>query len=255
MKERQEEKRISADPQPLETAPAGPKEEPKSKTPRVLSTSLGVVLAANLLLAPQAFGDYSAPDAPEQPKLVEWSTEAVKAYFDPNVDWNIPYPVKDKKDEEGQTGTGGTGPAAAGGGSAGASSPVVIHNGGGFGWDDLLLYHLIFNNGRSYSSSGWSSSHPSTYYGTSQPYRPRTFDSETFRNQPVAGSTVRPKTTASSGTFNTKTGSGSGVSSSSSGTSPISGSRTTSSSRGSIGSTSGGFGSSSSHSSGSSFGS
>jgi hypothetical protein len=254
MKEQQEGKRASANPHWAATAPAEPKAEPKNKAPRVLSTSLGMVLAANLLLAPQAFGDNSAPAAPEQPKLVEWSTDAVKAYFDPNVDWNIPYPVKEKKDDgEGQT--GGTGSASAGGTSANSSSPVIINNGGGFGWDDLLLYHLIFNNGRSYSSSGWSSSHPSTYYGTSQPYRPKSFNSETFRNQPVAGSTVRPKTTASSGTFNTKSGSSSTVRSSGSGTSSSVSSRTTSSSRGSIGSTSSSFSSSSSQSSGSSFGS
>jgi hypothetical protein len=210
---------------------------------RVLSTSLGLLLAANMLLMPEAAnaaGESAANNA-DQPKLVEWSSDAVKAYFDPNVDWNIPYPVASN-----------TSGSAAGGGTAvangtGGGNTTIIREGGGFGWDDLLLYHLIFNSGRSYSTSAWDSSRPVVDNRTNQPYKPKSFDSETFRNQPTAGSTVRPTTSSKSGTFTTR-------SKASSSTSSSTATKPSSSSPGSIGGKSSGFSSSTSHSSGISFG-
>jgi hypothetical protein len=216
---------------------------------RVLSTSLGLLLAANLLLIPEAAeaaGESAANNA-DQPKLVEWSTDAVKAYFDPNVDWSIPYPVKSEPTDS----AAGGGTAAANGGGGGNTSVI----GGGFGWDDLLLYHLLFNSGRAYSTSAWDSSRPVMDNRTNQPYKPKSFDSETFRNQPMAGSTVRPTTSSKSGTFTTR--SKASTSNSSSTSSKVQSSTSTkpsSSSPGGIGGKSSGFGSSSSHSSGISFG-
>ncbi|MCC2684758.1 MAG: hypothetical protein K0R75_1657 [Paenibacillaceae bacterium] len=212
---------------------------------RVLSTSLGILLAANMLLMPEAAdaaGESAANNA-DQPKLVEWSSDAVKAYFDPNVDWNIPYPVG--SNTSGSAAAAGAGTAVANG--TGGGNTTIIREGGGFGWDDLLLYHLIFNSGRSYSTSAWDSSRPVMDNRTNQPYSPKSFDSETFRNQPTAGSTVRPTTSSKSGTFTTR-------SKASSSTSSSTATKPSSSSPGSIGGKSSGFSSSTSHSSGISFG-
>jgi hypothetical protein len=218
---------------------------------RVLSTSLGLLLAVNLLMTPEATeaaGEIAANNS-DKPKLVEWSSDAVKAYFDPNVDWNIPYPV----------GSNTSGSAASGGTSVANGSEngntTIIREGGGFGWDDLLLYHLLFNSGRAYSTSAWDSSRPVMDNRTNQPYKPKSFDSETFRNQPTAGSTVRPTTSSKSGTFTTRTKASSSTSGSTATKTPTATStKPSSSSPGSIGGKSSGFGSSTSHSSGISFG-
>ncbi|GIQ70248.1 hypothetical protein DUZ99_06245 [Xylanibacillus composti] len=204
----------------------------QGKPLRVLSTSLGVALAANLLLMPPARAETTNPDA--GPVLVEWSTEAVKEYYDPEIDWNLPIrlPAEGADFEEGPL--DGSGEEAAGG-TGGGSAPVIVHN--GFGWDDLLLYHLIFNSGRSYSSRSWSDSRPVYNPRTNEPYRPKTFESGSFQNKPTAGSTVRPKTTDSTGSI-TRRGSASSSSA-----------KATSSSPGGIGGKSSSFSSSSKSSS------
>ncbi|MFD7524156.1 hypothetical protein [Paenibacillus chitinolyticus] len=239
----------------------------RTRTPkplRVLNTSLGVVLAANLLLVPAVYAESKAAE----PKIIEWSNEDVKTYFDPSADWNIPLP--EQLDKPGATptptpsagvGTGGTGAGA------GATAPIVYNN--GLDWTDLMLYHLIFNSGGSYSSSGWSSSRPSYDYRTKKPYSVPTYDSTKFQNKQTANSTVKPKTSNTTGAFNSKstinsrnnsskssTSSGStstksGTSSSSGSVSSGSSSKSSSSSSGSIGGKSGGFSSSGSSSSGS----
>jgi len=218
----------------------------KSGAPlKVLSTSLGVALAANLLMVPGGVKGETA--GTDQPKLVEWSSDAVKQYFDAGMDWNIPIP--------GQGGAAQPSPsqssAAGSGGNGGSAAPVVIHN-GGFGWDDLLLYHLIFNRGGSYSSSSWSNRRPVYDPRTNQPYKSKSYSAGTFENKPVEGSNVKPKTSASTGSFNSKPGtssssakSGSSSSSVSSSSSSSSSSKSTSSSSGSIGGKSSGFSSSS----------
>ncbi|WP_405080176.1 hypothetical protein ACI48J_21550 [Paenibacillus chitinolyticus] len=258
----------------------------RTRTPkplRVLNTSLGVVLAANLLLVPAVYAESKAAE----PQIIEWSNEDVKTYFDPSADWSIPLP--EQLDKPGATptptpsagvGTGGTGAGA------GTAAPVVYNH--GLDWTDLMLYHLIFNSGGSYSSSGWSSSRPSYDYRTKKPYSVPTYDSTKFQNKQTANSTVKPKTSNTTGAFNSKstinsrnnssksssttgssstksssstgssgsgstsTKSGSSSSSSSSGSvSSGSSSKSSSSSSGSIGGKSGGFSSSGSSSSGS----
>lgn len=195
---------------------------------KILSTSLGVALLANAMMPGLANAESQAANAAAGPKLLEWSTEAVKAYYDPAVDWNLPLP---KELAEGETAQGqGTGGTAANGGSGGTT---IINNGSGFGWDDLILYHLLFNNGYAYSSTSWTSSHPTYYAGSTKRYKPKTYSSETFQNKPVAGSSVRPKTKDSTGTITR---------------------RSTSSKQGSIGGKSSGFSSSKSSSSRSSGG-
>ncbi len=162
---------------------------------RVLSTSLGIALLANAFLVPGGAVTAAGSDTTgEEPKLVAWSNEEVKAYFDKNVDWNLPIQLAEQgvQQEEG-TGTGGTGAASGG--------TTVINNyggyGTGFGWDDMLLYHLLFNSGSNYSSSGWNRSHGGYYAGTSTPYKPRSYSSGSFQNKQVAGSVVPPKTSTS----------------------------------------------------------
>ncbi|MFB7814360.1 hypothetical protein ACFC0X_09205 [Paenibacillus chitinolyticus] len=253
----------------------------RTRTPkplRVLNTSLGVVLAANLLLVPAVYAESKAAE----PQIIEWSNEDVKTYFDPSADWNIPLPEQLDKPGAGATptptpsagvGTGGTGAGV------GTAAPIVYNN--GLNWTDLMLYHLIFNSGGSYSSSGWSSSRPSYDYRTKKPYSVPTYDSTKFQNKQTANSTVKPKTSNTTGAFNSKstinsrnnsskssstTGSSStgksstssGSTSTKSGTSSSSGSvssgsssKSSSSSSGSIGGKSGGFSSSGSSSSGS----
>ncbi|MGW9125725.1 hypothetical protein ACWGPW_12045 [Paenibacillus chitinolyticus] len=253
----------------------------RTRTPkplRVLNTSLGVVLAANLLLVPAVYAESKAAE----PQIIEWSNEDVKTYFDPSADWNIPLPEQLDKPGAGATPTptpsGGVGTGGTGAG-VGTAAPIVYNN--GLNWTDLMLYHLIFNSGGSYSSSGWSSSRPSYDYRTKKPYSVPTYDSTKFQNKQTANSTVKPKTSNTTGAFNSKstinsrnnsskssstTGSSStgksstssGSSSTKSGTSSSSGSvssgsssKSSSSSSGSIGGKSGGFSSSGSSSSGS----
>lgn len=168
---------------------------PEGKPIRVLSTSLGLALLANAFLVPGAGATASGSGTTaDEPKLVAWSTEEVKQYFDKNVDWNIPLPAAEE-DQEGAgeaSGSGGSSSSGAGG------TTVINHYGGGFGWDDMLLYHLLFNSGSSYSSGRWYDGHRGYYAGSSTPYKPKTYSSETFQNKQMAGSVVRPKTSTSS---------------------------------------------------------
>ncbi|QHW34998.1 hypothetical protein GZH47_09460 [Paenibacillus rhizovicinus] len=223
---------------------------------RILSTSLGLALLANA-----AFGTIAHAEGEtgtEQPKLVEWSSDEVKQYFDPAVDWNIP--MLDEEDNgaagavepNSNAGTGST----AGTGTSGSSGDTIIINNGStsiFGWDDLMLYHLLFNQGSSYSTTRWYSSH-TTYNGTThQPYKAKTYTSDSFQNKPVVGSTVRPKTTSNSGTITRRSkstssspggigGNSSTLSTKNGSSSSSSGSSSSSSSRSSSSHSSGGFG-------------
>ncbi|MEK3790630.1 hypothetical protein MKX42_02575 [Paenibacillus sp. FSL R7-0204] len=161
---------------------------PDGKPVRVLSTSLGIALLANALFIPGSAG--ASGNGGEEPKLVSWSTEEVKQYFDKNVDWNIPYPEdQEEKVQEGQ-------------GAVTSGGTTVINNYGGynsgFGWDDVLLYHMLFNSGSFYSSRGWYNDRPTYYGGTRNTYKPPSYNSGRFQNKPVAGSVVKPKTSTSS---------------------------------------------------------
>jgi hypothetical protein len=207
---------------------------------RILSTSLGLVLVANMLFAPAVYGETATPTPSQstanQPKLTEWSSEEVKKYYDPNVDWNIPLPANDSKD---QSQTSGSADTNANGNS---NSTVIVNNGGGgfgggIGFTELLLFHMMFNRGGAYSSSQWYDRRPVFDPGTSRPYQAKSFNSDTFQNRPTAGSSVRPSTSQKSGTFSTKSSAGS---------------KSTSSSKGGIGGNSSGFSSSSKSSGGSS---
>ncbi|ASA24690.1 hypothetical protein [Paenibacillus donghaensis] len=155
---------------------------------RVLSTSLGIALLANAMFIPGGTAA-SASSSGEEPQLVSWSTEEVKAYFDKNVDWNIPYPEQEEVVEEGQ-------------GAVTSGGTTVVNNYGGynsgFGWDDLLLYHMLFNSGSNYSSRGWYNDRPTYYGGTRTTYKPPAYSSEKFQNKKVPGSVVKPKTSTSS---------------------------------------------------------
>ncbi|MNI26527.1 hypothetical protein D3C73_802290 [compost metagenome] len=210
--------------------PAGPRLlSAEGKPLRVLSTSLGIALLANAMFVPggvHATGSSSG----EEPQLVSWSTEEVKAYFDPNVDWNIPYPEESTE----ETVQEGTGVVTSGG-------TTVINNYGGyssgFGWDDMLLYHMLFNSGSIYSSRGWYNDRPTYYGGTRTTYKPPTYSSGSFQNKPVAGSVTKPKTSTSTTGSITRRGSSKagGVGGTSSGlgssTSSSSGSKSSSSSK------------------------
>lgn len=160
---------------------------PDGKPIRVLSTSLGIALLANAFLIPgePAHATGNSGTAAE-PKLVEWSTEEVKAYFDKNVDWSLPLPTEQSEEEQSS-------------GSSGGGTTVINHYGGygGFGWDDMLLYHLLFNSGSNYSSSTWHKNNRGYYPGTTTPYAPRTYTGGSFQNKSVAGSVVPPKTSTS----------------------------------------------------------
>lgn len=198
----------------------------EGKPLRILSTSLGIALLANVALMPgaaNAAGSNTSGNQPQsEPKLVKWSTEEVKQYYDPAIDWSLPIVEDDKQQEPQQQGdTQGTAGSSSGG-------TTVIHTSSGFGWDDLLLYHLLFNNGYAYSSRSWSSSHPTYYPNSSTRYKPKTYSSGTFQSKPVAGSAVAPKTSNSTGSITR---------------------RSTSSKPGGIGGKSSGFSSSSSSSS------
>lgn len=171
---------------------------------RILSTSLGIALLANLALMPAGASSAatSSPDAGTGPKLVEWSSEEVKQYFDAAVDWNLPLPDDGIGEEQQGTGQGaGQGAANGGGGTGGSGGTTIIHTNSGFGWDDLILYHLLFNNGSAYSSTSWTSSHPTYYGGTTTRYKPKTYSSGDFQNKSVPGSSVRPKTSDTTGTI------------------------------------------------------
>ncbi|SFI39296.1 hypothetical protein SAMN02799624_00781 [Paenibacillus sp. UNC496MF] len=214
---------------------------------RVLSTSLGLALLASVAFGAVSHAADGTTAAPEQPKLVEYSTEAVKAYFDPAVDWNLPMLGEDDEDEQDQTAvaSGGGGGAGSAGASGSGHETIIINNGShsSFGWDDLLLYHLLFNNGGSYSTSSWSRSHTTYYANTSTPYKAKSFTGDSFQNKPVVGSAVRPKTTTGSGTVtrrssSSKPGGIGGTSSVISGSKSSSGS----SSHGGSSHSSGGFG-------------
>lgn len=186
---------------------------PVSAPMKVLSTSLGAVLVANLLFSPGLLNDRPAYAEAAQPTLAEWSSEDVKSYFDPAVDWSLPELQDEKEAGAGTGGSGATGAAATGAAANGAvsgtssTSPTIVYRGGGFGWDDLLLYHLLFNRGGSYSSGAWHRSYPAYDTRTNQPYQPKTYSTGSFQNKQVPGSKVKPKTTVSSGTFSTKSGS------------------------------------------------
>lgn len=166
---------------------------PEGKPIKVLSTSLGIALLANAFLVPggTALATGSGTAAGDEPKLVEWSSEEVKQYFDKNVDWNLPLPLTEAEEQDG----GATG--AAEGSASGGGTTIINHYGGGFGWDDMLLYHLLFNSGSNYSSSGWNKKYGGYYAGTTTPYQPRNYSSGSFQNKPVAGSVVPPKTSTS----------------------------------------------------------
>jgi hypothetical protein len=211
----------------------------KGKPLRILSTSLGLVLVANMLFAPAVFGETASPtpspSAANQPKLTEWSSEAVKKYYDPNVDWNIPLPVEVNKGQTNKSGSTDTNTNTNGN----SNSTVIVNNGGGgfgggIGFTELLLFHMMFNRGGSYSSSQWYDRRPVFDPGTSRPYQAKSFNSDTFQNRPTAGSSVRPSTSQKSGTFSTNSSSSS---------------KSTSSSKGGIGGNSSGFSSSGSSSS------
>ncbi|MEF2966053.1 hypothetical protein V3851_09435 [Paenibacillus sp. M1] len=171
---------------------------PDGKPIRVLSTSLGIALLANAFLVPGgAASATGSGSSGEEPKLVAWSTEEVKAYFDKEVDWNLPLVVSDE-DQTGAEESGGE--SGSGSDSESGGTTVVNHYGGfgsGFGWDDMLLYHLLFNSGSNYSSSGWNQSRGGYYAGTTTPYTPKTYSSGSFQNKTVSGSVVPPKTSTS----------------------------------------------------------
>lgn len=216
------------------------KETSQQKPPCVLSTSLGIILAANLLLTPtltvtKVYGETAA----EESKLVEWSSEQVKKFYNASMDWNIPLPVDSKLEKVGAPGsTVSPSPTPIPNGSS--NTPVIVNQGGGFGMTDLLLYHMIFNRGGSYSANQMYNSRPVFNPGTTRPYQAKTFGADTFQNRPTTGSTVRPPTTSqTSGTFSTKSSMTT---------------KSTSSSSSGIGGKSGGFSSSSSSSSSSSGG-
>jgi hypothetical protein len=205
----------------------------EGKPLRILSTSLGIALLANISFMPgvstaSPASTNSPTTAVAAPKLVEWSSEEVKQYYDQAVDWNLPLL---KEEANGETTSPENGEGVTNSGNSGGTT--VVHTSSGFGWDDLILYHLLFNNGSSYSSRSWASAHPTYHSGSSTRYAPKSYSSGSFQNKPVAGSSVRPKTSDSTGSITR---------------------RSTSSSPGGIGGKSSGFSSSSSSSSHSSGG-
>lgn len=168
---------------------------PDGKPLRVLSTSLGIALLANTLLIPGSGSSAAGNDSSaDEPKLVAWSTEEVKQYFDKNVDWSIPLPAED---EHGGQAAGDAGASGTDGTGASSGTTVVNNYGSGFGWDDLLLYHFLFNSGSNYSTRAWYDDHRGYYSGTNTQYKPRTFSSESFQNKSTPGSAVKPKTSTS----------------------------------------------------------
>ena len=116
--------------------------------------------------------------------------------------------------------------------TGGITAPIIVNqvSGGGFGWDDLLLYHLIFNTVSPYSSSSWGNNHRSYYYRSNTPYVNKTYQPSSFTNR---STTKTPTTSSGSGTFKSNKASSSSSSS-----------KSTSTSTGSIGGKSSGFSSS-----------
>jgi hypothetical protein len=161
---------------------------PEGKPIRVLSTSLGLMLLANAIMATGAEAKNTFAEgefAAGEPKLVEWSNNDVKAYYNANIDWSIPLtdPVASDAEE---------------GKSKDSDGTTIVHN-SGFGWESMLLYGLLMSRGSAYSSQGWNSNHRGTYTGTNTPYTPRSYSSGTFQNKQVTGSSVRPKTSSTTG--------------------------------------------------------
>ncbi|XEC97267.1 hypothetical protein AB6A23_12360 [Paenibacillus tarimensis] len=210
---------------------------------KVLSTSLGIVLLANAVSASGAYGQ-SVTSANQgganDPVLIEWSSEEVKSFFDPTVDWTLPLSISEQESQEEAEG-GSAGSENQGGSGAETGGTTVIHTGSGFGWDDLLLYHLIFNRGGMYSSSTWHTNHKSYNPRTGTAYKPQSYGSGSFQNKPVAGSAVRPQTTNKSGTVTRRSTNSSpgGIGGKSSG---LSSSGSSGSSSSSVKSSGGGFG-------------
>jgi hypothetical protein len=226
---------------------------------KVLSASLGILLASQMLLVPQGTAETTSSSSTpaSTPTLVEWSSEGVKAYYDGAIDWSLPLLA----DKGAASPSPSPTPSSSSSGSGGAQAPIIVNNhvsGGGFGWDDLLLYHLIFNGGSPYSSSNWVSNHTSYHYRSNTPYVTKTYQGNSFTNR---STTKTPTTSSGTGSFmtnksssSTTTGSSSGSTSgtiSSSGSTSSSSSKSTSTSSGSIGGKSSGFSSSSGSSSGS----
>ncbi|MBB3110706.1 hypothetical protein FHS18_002773 [Paenibacillus phyllosphaerae] len=241
---------------------------------RVLSTSLGIALVANALLGASFAGEASAETSGQtqttaaetavaEPTLVEWSNDNVKAFFDPTSDWNIPLlqecdpAVTDPQAENACEDTSAAAGSTAGSGTGGTTGgTTVIHTYSGFGWDDLLLYHMIFNNGSAYSTTRYHSMYRSYDIRTGAAYKVPTYKSDQFQNSPVTGSAVRPKTTNTTGTITKRSDSTTSSSTKSSSATSSSSSSSTSSSAGGIGGKSSSFSSSgsSSKSSGGLFG-
>ncbi|KQX45846.1 MULTISPECIES: hypothetical protein [unclassified Paenibacillus] len=214
---------------------------------KVLSASIGIMLVSHMLLLSAHAVESPNPSAAGagSSKLVEWSSEDVKAYYDPSVDWSLPVPVL--SDNKASSPSPSPTPAAGGSStsSGGSTTPIIVNQvtgGGGFGWDDLLLYHLIFNTVSPYSSSSWGSNHRSYHYRSNTPYVTKTYQPNSFSNR---STTKTPTTSSGTGSFTTNKSSSN---STSGGT--TSSSKSTSTSSGSIGGKSSGFSSSSSSSSG-----
>lgn len=203
----------------------------EGKPLRVLSTSLGIALLAHAALAPGLVAADTAGTV-DEPRLVAWSNEEVKKYFDPRTDWSLPaLETLIECEEPGKEDDAAAACEDEGAGTAQTNTMHYVNS--GFGWDDLLLYHLLFNRGSSYSSSSWYKKHKTYYPGTKNVYTPPTYNNKLFTNKPVAGSVVRSTSSSSKSSSST---------------------RSTSSSSGSIGGKSSGFSSSGSSSSSSSFG-
>lgn len=203
---------------------------------KVFSASISLVLVGQLLLLPAYAAETPAPNASSS-KLVEWSTDEVKAYFDPAVDWNLPIPPAAGAASPSPSPT----PIAGSGTTGGSTAPIIVNNyggGSGFGWDDLLLYHLIFNSPSPYSSSNWGSSHRSYYYRSNTPYVTKTYQPSTFSNR---STTKAPTTSSGTGTFTTNKSSSSNTKS---GTTGSAGSTTGSTGKAGTTGTSGSTGSS-----------
>jgi hypothetical protein len=212
---------------------------------KVLSTSLSLILLGHMLLGAAQAAETPSPNTSSS-KLVEWSNEDVKAYYDPQVDWRLPIPP-----DKGLAAPSPTPTPVTTGSSASSSSTVIVNqvsgSGSGFGWDDLLLYHLIFNTVSPYSSSSWGNNHRSYYYRSNTPYVNKTYQPSSFTNR---STTKAPTTSSGSGTFTSNSNKSSTTTKSGTTGSSVSGSKSTSTSSGSIGGKSSGFSSSSSSSSG-----
>src|SRR5690554_7872652 len=72
-----------------------------------------------------------------EPRLVAWSNDEVKAYYNSKVDWSIPTTEFTESDvAEGQ-----------GGDSVGGDGGTTIVHNSGFGWESMLLYGLLMSRG------------------------------------------------------------------------------------------------------------